>query len=500
MTALDSFHPAIRRWFERRFPEGPTAPQAAGWPAIAQGRDTLIASPTGTGKTLSAFLVCIDHLARARESFELSADDAPAASPTEVIYVSPLKALAADIHQNLEGPLAEIREVAREMGMPLPELRVALRTGDTQPSQRAAMLKKPPHLLVTTPESLFLMLTAERSREILRGVRTVIVDEIHAVARDKRGSHLALTLERLDALCRQRPVRIGLSATQRPIETVARFLVGAGAERSREDGTPRCEIVDVGHRRALDLRLELPEGELEAVASAEQMDDVLEQIAREVLKHRTTLVFVNTRRMAERLAHQLGEKLGEEGVAAHHGSLSRERRLRVEAQLRAGELRALVATASLELGIDVGPVERVCQIGSPRSLATFIQRVGRSGHSRGGTPSGRLFAMTRDELVECAALLRGVRAGHLDAIHPPEAPLDILAQQIVAACGAEDWNEDELFALVRGAAPFAGLERKEFDEIVTLLSEGIVTGRGRRAAYLHRDRLGGILRGRRGAR
>jgi ATP-dependent Lhr-like helicase len=503
MNGLDSFHPAVRCWFERRFPEGPTPPQEAGWSAIARGRDTLIAAPTGTGKTLAGFLVCIDRLLREGERFCLR-PDGPAPAQTQVVYISPLKALAADIQQNLQTPLFEIREVAREMGIDLPELKVSLRTGDTPASERAAMLRRPPHLLVTTPESLYLMITAERSRAILCGVRTVIVDEIHAVARDKRGSHLALSLERLDALSRERPVRVGLSATQRPIETIARFLVGAGEGRSEPDGSPRCEIVDVGHRRELDLSLELPEGEMEAVASAEQLDDVLERIAAHVEKHRTTLVFVNTRRMAERLAHQLGEKLeeklGARAVASHHGSLSRDRRLRVEAQLRAGELRVLVATASLELGIDIGPVEMVCQVGSPRSFATFIQRVGRSGHCLGATPKGCLYPLTRDELVECSALLRGVRSGCLDAIEPPTAPLDILAQQIVAACAAEDWKEEDLFALFRRASPFAALTRAEFDEIIVLLSEGIVTGRGRRAAYLHRDAVNGVVRGRRGAR
>ncbi|MBW2275379.1 MAG: DEAD/DEAH box helicase [Deltaproteobacteria bacterium] len=494
MDALSAFHPAIRAWFERRFPLGPTPPQAKGWPAIEAGHDTLIAAPTGSGKTLSAFLVCIDRF------FKRASAAAEQQGGVEIVYVSPLKALAADIHQNLEGPLEEIRAIAREQGRPLPELRVALRSGDTAPAQRAAMLRRPPHILVTTPESLYLMVTAEKSRAILRGVRTVIVDEIHAVARDKRGSHLALTLERLDALCHSRPARIGLSATQRPIETIARLLVGAGTERSRADGSPRCEIIDEGHRRELDLALELPEGELEAVISREQMGDVIERIAAHVEKRRTTLIFVNTRRMAERLAHWLAERLGEEAVAAHHGSLSKDRRLRVETRLRAGELKALVATASLELGIDVGPVELVCQLGSPRSFSTFIQRVGRSGHFRGGLPTGRLYPLTRDELVECAALLRGVAAGRLDAVTPPEAPLDILAQQVVAACGAEEWHEDALFELVRGASPFAELERADFDDIVDMLSEGITTGRGRRAAYLHRDRVNGMLRGRRGAR
>ncbi|MCA9509402.1 MAG: DEAD/DEAH box helicase, partial [Myxococcales bacterium] len=510
MDALAGFHPAVRTWFERRFPDGPSEPQERGWPAIAQGRDTLIAAPTGTGKTLSAFLVCIDRLFRAAARdgagarFELRADDAPPAAPlppTEVVYVSPLKALAADIHQNLEAPLAEIRAVARELGLAVPDVRVALRTGDTTASERASMLRTPPHLLVTTPESLYLLVTSERGREMLRGVRTVIVDEIHALARDKRGAHLALTLERLDALCAPaRPVRIGLSATQRPIGTVARLLVGAGEGRSEPDGAARCAIVDAGHRRALDLALELPDDELEAVTSLEQLGCALDRIAALVAGHRTTLVFVNTRRMAERIAHLLAERLGDDAVAAHHGSLSKERRLRVEARLRAGDLRALVATASLELGIDVGPVELVCQLGSPRSIATFLQRVGRSGHSRHATPKGRLFPLTRDELVECAGLLRAVRAGRLDRLRPARLPLDVLAQQIVAACAADDWREDDLFALVRGAAHFADLARADFDEVVAMLAEGIQTGRGRRAAYLHRDLVNGVVRARRGAR
>ncbi|MDH4016536.1 MAG: DEAD/DEAH box helicase, partial [Actinomycetota bacterium] len=511
---MDAFHPAVRTWFERRFEQGPTPPQHAGWPAVRRGEDVLIAAPTGSGKTLSAFLVCIDrfyHQAHAAahpepDDFALTAcpedEEEAERAPrgVEVVYVSPLKALAADIQANLSGPLAEIGDVARELGHPVPELRVGMRSGDTPASARAAMLRNPPQILVTTPESLYLLVTAEKSREILRGVKTVIVDEIHAMARDKRGSHLALTLERLDALCDVRPARLGLSATQRPIETVARLLIGAGEARTEPDGRPRCTIVDEGHTRALDLALQLPAGEMEAVASGEQMADILRQIADEVEKHRTTLVFVNTRRMAERLAHELMDRLGEDGVSAHHGSLSKERRLRVEARLRAGELKALVATASLELGIDVGPVELVCQVGSPRSLATFLQRVGRSGHFLGGLPKGRLFPTSRDELVECAALLRGVKGGRLDALRPPKAPLDILAQQIVAACAADDWDEDGLFELMRGAAPYAELDRSDHDQVVDMLSEGIQTGRGKRAAYLHRDRVNGKLVGRRGAR
>ncbi len=483
--ALAGFHPAVAEWFRRRFAEGPTTPQREGWPAIAAGDHTLVAAPTGSGKTLAGFLVCIDRLYRAH------AEGADVEGTARVVYVSPLKALAVDIAENLERPLAEIADVAEELGLPAPRLRVAVRTGDTTSSERASMLRRPPTFVVTTPESLYLLATSAGGRELLRTVDTAIIDEIHAVARDKRGAHLALTLERLDALADTAPQRIGLSATQRPIETVARLLVG---------DRPLPTVVDAGHLRDLDLALVLPDGELEAVASAEQMGDVLDSIAELVQEHHTTIVFVNTRRLAERLAHQLGEKLGPEVVAAHHGSLSKERRHRVETRLRAGDLRALVATASLELGIDIGPVELVCQIGSPRSIATFLQRVGRSNHTRAGTPKGRLYPLTRDELVECAALLAAVRAGRLDAIVPSRMPLDILAQQIVAEVAAQEWRTDDLYELVRRAAPFVDLTREQFDEVLDLVGNGIETGRGRRGAYVHHDAVNHEVRGRKGAR
>jgi ATP-dependent Lhr-like helicase len=486
---LDRFHPAVRVWFERRFGDGPTDAQAGGWPAIAAGRHTLVCAPTGSGKTLAGFLAAIDALYHAHEAGE-SIEGA-----TQVVYLSPLKALAVDIHANLEQPLMEIAKVARELGYEPAPITVAVRTGDSTSWERQMMLRRPPNLLVTTPESLYLYLTAERSRGTLTTVTTVIVDEIHALARDKRGSHLALSLERLQSVTRYPPVRIGLSATVRPVETAARLLVGAGE--------PLPTIVDVGHRRGRDLSLELPDGELEAAISGDQFDEILDGIAAHVVNHRTTLVFVNTRKLSERVAHQLGERLGENEVAAHHGSLSRERRQRVERRLRAGELRALVATASLELGIDVGPVELVCQIGSPHSIATFLQRVGRSNHHRTGIPRGIMYPTTRDELVECAALLAAVKRGRLDALYPPEQPLDILAQQIVAetaARGEDGVADDELFALVTRAWPYRRLTRGEFDEVVELVAAGIETGRGRRLAYLHHDRVNGRLRGRRGAR
>ena len=486
---LERFHPAVRAWFERRFPGGPTEAQTGGWPAIVDGKHTLVCAPTGSGKTLAGFLAAIDALYHAHEAGQTIE------GVTRVVYLSPLKALAVDVHTNLEEPLTEIAEVARELGYEPAPIDVAVRTGDSTSSERQAMIRRPPNLLVTTPESLYLYLTAERSRATLDSIDTVIVDEIHALARDKRGSHLTLSLERLQAVTGRPPVRIGLSATVRPVETAARLLVGAGE--------PLPTVVDSGHRRPRDLSLDLPDGELEAAISGDQFNEILDRIAVHVANHRTTLVFVNTRKLSERIAHQLGERLGEDQVAAHHGSLSRERRQRVEHRLRAGDLRALVATASLELGIDIGPVELVCQIGSPHSIATFIQRVGRANHHRTGIPRGIMYPTTRDELVECTALLAAVERGRLDALHPPDQPLDILAQQIVAetaARGEDGVAEDELFGLVTRAWPYRRLTREEFEEVVELVSVGIETGRGRRMAYLHRDWVNGRLRGRRGAR
>jgi len=516
MSALPSFfHPAVRAWFERRF-DAATDAQLRGWHAIGEGSDALIAAPTGSGKTLAAFLASIDSLLR--RGLDEGLPDG-----IDVVYISPLKALSSDIQRNLEAPLAEIRDIAREMGFAPPEIRTALRTGDTTQAARAAILRNAPHILITTPESLYLMLTAERSRHLLRNVRTVIVDELHALMRDKRGSHLALSLARLDALCERRPLRIGLSATVHPIEDAAKFLTGApkptndqqpatGASspslpgkgpgvRSQSPATNhQPTIVNVGHRRDLDLLIEVPPSDLQAVATHEQWGDIYDRLAELIAEHRTTLVFVNTRRMAERVAHNLGERLGAEHVSAHHGSLSKDRRLRIEQRLKDGEMRAIVATASLELGIDVGSVDLVCQIGSPRAVTTFLQRIGRSGHALGRTSRGRLFATSRDELVECAALIRAVHSGILDRVEPPVAPLDILAQQIVAECATREWREDELYAMVRTAAPYADLSRDDFNDVVEMMSEGPAERIGRGRALLHRDRINGTLRGRRAAR
>jgi len=477
-------HPVVAEWFVRRFGT-PTEPQEQGWPHILAGRTTLISAPTGSGKTLSAFLACIDGLVRKALAGDLQ-------DHTEVLYVSPLKALGNDIQKNLEVPLSEILQLAGERGLLMPEIRTAVRTGDTLAHERRAMLKRPPHILVTTPESLYILLTAEKSRQILRDVETVIVDEIHAVADDKRGAHLTLSLERLDALTHRRPVRIGLSATQKPIELVAHFLTGAGR--------PDPAIVNIGHQREMDLAVEIPASELGPVASNEMWDEIYARLAELVQQHRSTLVFVNTRRMAERVAHHLAEILGEDAVAAHHGSLARKLRLAAEKKLKNGEVKVLVATASLELGIDIGFVDLVCHLGSPRSIAVLLQRIGRSGHWRGAVPKGRVFATTRDELLECAALVRSIRQGELDRIIIPDAPLDVLAQQIVAACAAEEWKEDELFALTRRAYPYRDLPREEFEATLVMLSDGIAARRGRYGAYLYRDRVNGRLRARRGAR
>ena len=579
---LDEFHPVIQAWFRQRF-NAPTDAQTAGWPLIRAGRDVLVAAPTGSGKTLAAFLAGIDSLLRQAEASTVAAasNDEVVAFPnqTQIVYVSPLKALSNDIQRNLEAPLAEISELAADMGLNLPPIRAAVRTGDTPQKDRQSFIKNPPHILITTPESLYLMLTAQRARETLGGVQTVIIDEIHALVRDKRGSHLSLTMARLDHVCESRPARIGLSATQRPIEEIAAYLVGspdapepelvnltsAGSGLSPRFTSPEaaepilanpalagsgvspeftsevssgfesqeaaepvlvnpalagsgvspdfksevspslkspsaCAIVDLGHQRDIDLHVEVPPADLEAVAPREQWAEIYDRIAGLIRAHHTTLIFVNTRRLSERVAHHLRERLGEDAVASHHGSLSKDRRHRVEQRLKGGELKALVATASLELGIDIGSIDLVCQVGSPRGISTFLQRVGRSGHALGLRPQGRLFPTSRDELLECAALVRAVRGGRLDRVNQPSAPLDILAQQIVAECACEDWQEDDLFGLVRRAWPFRDLTRHDFDQIVEMLSEGVGEGAGRSPAHLHRDRINSMLHGRRGAR
>jgi ATP-dependent Lhr-like helicase len=509
-------HPVVQEWFVRKFGT-PTEPQEQGWPHILAGRTTLISAPTGSGKTLAAFLICIDGLVRQAISGNLT-------NRTEILYVSPLKALGNDIQKNLEAPLAEITALAGEKGLLMPPIRTAVRTGDTLMQERQKMLRRPPHILVTTPESLYILLTAEKSRAILRDVKTVIVDEIHAVADDKRGAHLTLTLERLEQLVdpqfrlpgkinSEEPqpkavhgapgsstvphntrglMRIGLSATQKPIEEVAHFLTGNG----RNDPV----VVQIGHKRQMDLAVEVPGQELGPVASNDLWNEVYDRISALAQQHKSTLVFVNTRRLAERVAFNLAERLGEENVAAHHGSLARKLRLEAERKLKNNEIKALVATASLELGIDIGHVELVCHIGSPRSIAVALQRVGRSGHWRGAIPKGRFFPTTRDDLMECAALIRSIHQGELDRLIIPDAPLDVLAQQIVAMCAAEEWNEDELFGVLARAYPYRDLTRQEYDDILTMLSDGIASQRGRFGAYLYRDRVNKRLKARRGSR
>lgn len=522
---LDTFHPAVANWFRGAFP-APTPAQVEAWPAIASGRHTLIAAPTGSGKTLAAFLAAIDDLVRRGVEGALPDE-------TAVVYVSPLKALSNDVRVNLEAPLAGIRDELLRLWLPDVEIRTMVRTGDTPQAERDRMRKRPPHIVVTTPESLYVLLGSESGRRMLSTTRSVIVDEIHALAPNKRGAHLALSLERLDALCERRLVRIGLSATQKPIGEVARFLVGAtppaespppadaSVQASQKEAAeerllavesgrkgqlsttpeePDCVIVDSGHVRARDLALELPEAPLEAVLSGDQWAQVYARLEQLIAEHRTTLIFVNTRRMAERAARHLSERLGKDKVTAHHGSMAKEHRFDAEQRLKRGELSALVATASLELGIDIGDVDLVCQIGSPRSIATFLQRVGRAGHQVGGMPKGRLFPQSRDELVECAALLDAVRRGELDTLHVERAALDVLAQQIVAEVACREWREDELFERLRHAYPYAQLARGEFTAVVRMLADGFTTRRGPRASYLHRDAVNGVLRGSRGAR
>ena len=494
-------HPVTAEWFVRKFGT-PTEPQIHGWPSILAGESTLISAPTGSGKTLAAFLVCIDKLLRQAICGSLAAS-------TQVLYVSPLKALSNDVQKNLDGPLAEIQELALERGYLSSGIRTGVRTGDTLPGERAGMLKRPPHILVTTPESLYILLTAGKSRERLRHVQTVIVDEIHAVADDKRGAHLALSLERLEALvCGENslsaqgslsgmvaaPQRIGLSATQNPIKLVADYLTGIHACRRP------ATIIQVGQRRELDIAIEVPSDELSSVTSNAMWEEIFDKLAVHAESHRSTLVFVNTRRLVEKISFALAERLGLEHVAAHHGSLSRTLRLDAEQRLKRGEIKILIATASLELGIDIGDIDLVCQIASTRAIAVAMQRVGRAGHWRGAVPKGRLFATTRDDLLEQAALIRKMRAGELDLLEIPPQPMDILMQQLVAACGAESWDCDSLYDVVRRAYAYRDLTREQFDELVGILCHGIESSRGRYGAYLMHDGIHGRLHPRRGAR
>ena len=535
--ALSWAHPIVQEWFLNKF-GSPTEPQIAGWPAILRGEPTLISAPTGSGKTLSAFLVCIDKLLRAAIEGRLAAH-------THVVYISPLKALSNDIQKNLEAPLAEIQQLAIARGYLCPEIRTGVRTGDTLTKHRTAMLKHPPHILVTTPESLYILLTAGKSRQNLTRVQTVIVDEIHAIADDKRGAHLALSLERLDALvCGENhlapgamltglttpPQRIGLSATQNPIELVANFLTGTNTtgttDPSRVATAPRISsglqptesdpgtngalapashrqpatIIQVGQRRTLDLAIEVPSAELTSITSIAMWEEIYDKLAALAQQHRSTLVFVNTRKLVEKISFELSNRLGEDAVAAHHGSLSRTLRLDAEQRLKSGEIKILIATASLELGIDIGTVDLVCQIATTRAVAVAMQRVGRAGHWRGATPKGRFFATTRDDLLEQAALLRKMVAGELDRLEIPEAPIDVLMQQIVATVGAESWHEDALFHIIRRAYPYRNLTRANYEELLALLHNGIENSRGRYGAYILRDQVHGHLHARRGSR
>ncbi len=488
MKPTARFHPAVETWFSDHFPR-PTEPQAQAWPLLLAGKSVLIAAPTGSGKTLAAFLTAIDRLVR-------QGVKSPLPDQTIVVYVSPLKALSNDIQRNLAAPLSGIRAQLQSMGLPDVEIRTLVRTGDTPDKERVLMRRRPPHIVVTTPESLYVLLGSESGRTMLATTDTIIVDEIHALAGNKRGSHLALSIERLASLTKKPLTRIGLSATQKPIEEIARFLAGMSPSHK-----PRaCAVVDTGHVRRRDLAIEVPSSPLQAVMSNEVWQEVYARLGQLAAEHRTTLIFVNTRRMAERAARHLSELIGPSQVMSHHGSMSKERRLDAEQRLKSGALKVLVATASLELGIDIGDVDLVCQLGSPRSIATFLQRAGRASHQVGGVPKARLFPLSRDELVECASLLDAVRREELDRLTIPRAPLDVLAQQIVAEVAANEWSEEALFQLVRRAYPYRDLERERFLEVVRIVSDGYSTRHGHRAAYVHRDAVNGVLRGRRGAR
>jgi ATP-dependent helicase Lhr and Lhr-like helicase len=482
--ALSTFHPLVSHWFDTTLGE-PTEPQIAGWPKIQNKENVLIVAPTGSGKTLTAFLAVLNELFREAASGTLK-------SETKILYVSPLKALSNDIEKNLLLPLEQMKTLAQNQGLSWPEITVKVRTGDTSPAERAAMVKKPPHILITTPESLYLYLTSERSRKTLQSVRTVVVDEIHALARDKRGSHFALSMERLKHVSQETIQLIGLSATTRPLEKLGQFLTGSASAP--------CQLVHIGHSRPYELTVEIPEDELSAAATHEMWGQIYERLMALAQQHRTMLVFSNTRRLTERLAHDLGERMGHDLVTAHHGSMSREARLAAENRLKSGTLKVMVATASLELGLDIGSIDLVVQIGSPRSIAVMLQRLGRAGHHKAAISKGVLFALTRDELVECVALVKSIAEQELDVVRMPDKPLDVLAQQVVAEVAAEEWIEEDLFNMFCRALPYASLTKEEFEQVLHLVSEGVSTSRSRGRVHVHRDRVNGVLRPRKGAR
>src|SRR6266850_1305900 len=485
---MADFLPFVRRWFDATFPEA-TRPQREGWEAIASGRDTLIVAPTGSGKTLAAFLWALDHLHRL--GLERQLEDR-----VYVVYVSPLRALNNDIEKNLRAPLAGIRAAAAADGLQPPEIRVAVRTGDTLAAQRQAMTRRPPHVLITTPESLFILLTSERFRPALARTRFLIVDEIHALMGSKRGAHLALSLERLQALVEAdagtRPQRIGCSATVSPIESALAFLTGATAADA--------VAVDAGFTRDLDIQVTAPVDDFLTAPSDTIWEAALQQIAELVQAHRTTLVFAQSRRAAERLARDLNDRIPDGRVAAHHGSLSRRARLEAENRLKQGELRALVATSSLELGIDVGAIDLVVQLQSPRNIAAALQRVGRAGHLLSRTSRGRIVVTKGEELVEAAAVVRSIKERQLDRVVMPDAPLDVLAQQIVASVAAESLTVDALHARLRTAASYRSLERDTLLAVVRSLAEPLPAEVKGAAPRILWDRVNDRLHARRGSR
>jgi len=485
---MSDFHPAVQAWFKQSFP-GPTPTQLDAWQAIASDGHALVSAPTGSGKTLAAFMVAIDGLVRQAEQGSLP-------SQTSVIYISPLKSLSNDIQRNLQAPLrgieATLKELNQHEGFVLSPIVAAVRTGDTTSGERAKMSKAPPHILVTTPESLYILLTSKSGRQMLSSAETLIIDEIHTMVGSKRGAHLSISVERLECLCEKTLLRIGLTATQRPIELAAKFLLGNRKNKP-------CRIIDSGHQRDRDIRICVPGIPLSAVMSAEAWQEIYSMLEGLINQHTTTLIFVNTRRLAERVAKALGERIGDDAVTSHHGSLAKEHRLMAEQQLKSGSLKAIVATASLELGIDVGDVDLVCQIGSPRAVSNLLQRVGRSGHSLGHTPKGRLFPVSRDDLVECIGLIDCVNRDELDHLSIYPKPIDVLAQQVVAEISAGERNLDELFQMLIRAAPFEALGYEEFHEVIRMLSEGFTGRCGRHSAYLHLDAVNGRIRPRKSA-